>query len=400
MNKVLTFGIAAVLTSIAIIGSVSAKDGKIKIGVLTDMSGYTADLTGEGSVLGARLAVEEFGGTFKGKPIEIISADHQNKPDVASSIARNWVASDVDVILDVPNSAVALAVNGIVRDANKVMLHGSLSTRFIGDACTPNAIQWTTDAYALANGTANSVVEAGGNKWFFITSDYVFGHGLEKQVGDLVKASGGQVVGSVRTPLNTNDYSSFLLQAQASGANVIGLAMAGADPINAIKQAHEYQIDRSGIQMVALSLYIMDVYALGVETAKGLIATDAFYWDLNDDTRAFAKKFAAKHAGRMPTLFQAAAYSSTLHYLKAAQALGDENDGAKVVAKMKEIPTQDLAFGAGSVRVDGKKLHPVYTFKVKSKEQSKGEWDLYNVLKKTPPEQAFLPPSRECSLVN
>jgi branched-chain amino acid transport system substrate-binding protein len=399
MKNVLTFGIAAAFASIAIMSAVSAKDGRVKIGVLTDMSGGTADLTGEGSVLATRMAIEEFGGNFKGNPIEVVSADHQNKPDVASSIARNWVASDVDAIIDVPNSAIALAVNGIVRDANKVMLHGSLSTRFTGDACTPNAIQWTTDAYALANGTATSVVEAGGKKWFFITSDYVFGIGLEKQVGDLVKASGGQVVGSVRAPLNTNDYSSFLIQAQASGANVIGLAMAGADPINAIKQAHEYQIDKSGIQMVALSLYIMDVYALGVDTAQGLIATDAFYWDLNDDTRAFAKKFAARHKGRMPTLFQAAAYSSTLHYLKAAQALGDENDGAKVVAKMKELPTQDLAFGAGTVRIDGKKLHPVYTFKVKSKAESKGEWDLYSVLKKTPPEQAFLPPSKECSLV-
>lgn len=381
------------------VNAAAAQDGKIKIGVLTDMSGATADLTGEGSVVAAKLAAEEFGNEVAGMPVEVIFADHQNKPDVASSIARNWVDGDVDVIVDVPNSAIALAVNSIVRDTNKVMLHGSLSPRFTGDACSPNAIQWTTNAYALANGTAKSVVQSGGNKWFFITSDYVFGIGLEDMVGKLVKASGGEVLGAIHVPLGTADYSSYLLQAQASGANVIGLAMAGADPINVIKQAEEYQLSQSGIRIAALSFYIMDVHALGLQTAQGLITTDAFYWDLNDGTRAFSAKFEKRHKGRKPTLFQAASYSSVIHYLKAIKALGTDADGATVVAKMKELPTQDDAFGAGSVRIDGRKMHAVYTLKVKSPEESKDEWDLMSVLNKVEAEQAFLPPSKECELV-
>lgn len=394
-----TYGLALGV-GLTVLGTAAfAQDGKIKIGVLTDMSGYTADLTGEGSVVGVQLAVEEFGGRVANMPIEVVFADHQNKPDVASSIARNWLAADVDAIIDVPNSAVALAVNSVVRDANKIMLHGALSDRFTGDACSPNSIQWTTSAYALANGTAKSVVQSGGDKWFFITSDYVFGIGLEETVSKLVKEAGGEVMGAVRVPVSTADYSSYLLQAQGSGANVIGLAMAGADPINAIKQADEYQITKSGISMAALSFYITDIQAVGLQTAQGLITTDAFYWDLNDGTRAFSQKFEQRHKGRKPTLFQAAGYSSVTHYLKAIEALGADVDGATVVAKMKELPTDDAAFGQGSVRVDGRKMHSVYTLKVKSPEESGSDWDLMSVLNEVAAEQAFLPPSTVCELV-
>jgi branched-chain amino acid transport system substrate-binding protein len=377
-------------------------DISVKIGVMNDRSGTYADLSGEGSVVAARMAVEDFGAADKGINVTIISADHQNKPDIASNLARQWYdAEDVDVIADVPTSSAALAVNDITREKNKVFLvSGAATSDLTGPACSPNTVHWTYDTWSLAHGTGQAMVETGGDSWFFLTADYAFGHALERDTGAVVEASGGKVLGAVRHPFPGQDFSSFLLQAQASGAKVIGLANAGADTTNAIKQAHEFGITQGGQNLAGLLIFITDVDALGLEPAQGLVLTEAFYWDLNDDTRAWSERFAAAHNGNMPTMVQAGVYASVLHYLKAVEAAGTK-DSEAVMAKMKEMPSEDPLFGRGQVRQDGRHVHDMYLFQVKSPDQSSGTWDYYDVLATIPAERAFRPLNEgNCPLVN
>ena len=374
----------------------------IKIGVLTDMSSLYADCTGKGSVLAVQMAGEDFAKLGKALPFEVIFADHQNKADIASSIARKWIDQDgVDVIVDVPNSAVALAVGAIVRDKNKVMLaSGPSSSDLTGKACSPNNIHWTYDTYALATGAATAVVQSGGKSWFNLTADYAFGHAMEQDVKNVVARNGGTVKGGVRTPLGTQDFSSFLLQAQASGAQVVGLINAGGDTINSIKQAVEFGITNAGQRLVATVLYVTDVHSLGLDVAKGLQFTEAFYWDLNDETRAWTKRFVPRNEQRYPSALHAGAYGSVLHYLKAVAALGSAADGAAVVAKMKELPTDDPLFGKGTIRIDGRKIHPMYLFEVKAPADSKYAWDYYKVVRTIPADQVWRPLNEGgCSLV-
>ncbi len=376
-------------------------DGVVKLGVLTDMSSLYADLSGQGSVIAARLAVEDFGAAKKGMKVEIISADHQNKADVGSGIARQWLDVDkVDAILDTPNSAVALAVSQIVRDKGKAFLvSGAASSDLTGKACSPNTVHWTYDTWALANGTGSAIVKTGGDTWFFLTSDYAFGHALERDTEAVVIKNGGKVLGKVRHPLNTADFSSFLLQAQSSKAKIIGLANAGGDTTNAIKQAAEFGIVKGGQNLAGLLVFITDVHALGLPTAQGLIFTEAFYWDLNDKTRAFAKRFAELDRGIHPTMIHAGVYAATLHYLKAVDALTSD-DGTKVIAQLKEMPTDDPLFGKGTIRADGRKLHPMYLFEVKKPSESKAPWDYYKLRATTPADQAFRPIDQgDCPLV-
>ncbi|WP_439814927.1 ABC transporter substrate-binding protein [Zavarzinia sp. CC-PAN008] len=365
----------------------------IKLGVMNDMSGLYADIAGQGSVVAAQMAVEDFGGKVGDTPVEIISADHQNKADIGASLARQWYdVEGVDAILDVPTSSVALAVAEVTREKNRVLLNSGAATSDLTAAkCTPNTVHWTYDTWALANGTGRAVVANGGDTWFFITADYAFGHALERDTSAVVQAGGGTVVGTVRAPLNTADFSSFLLQAQASGAKIVGLANAGGDTINSIKQAAEFGIVAGGQKLAGLLIFLSDVHSLGLETAQGLQLTAAFYWDLNDDTRAFAKRFAERHGGRMPTMIQAGVYASTLHYLKAVQALGSDGDGAAVVAKMKDLPTEDALFGKGQVRIDGRTIHDMYLFEVKTPAESTGPWDYYKLVSTIPADKAFRP---------
>jgi branched-chain amino acid transport system substrate-binding protein len=375
--------------------------GTVKIGVLNDMSGLYADLSGQGSVIAAQMALEEFGGNVNGTKVEIVSADHQNKPDIGSNVARQWYDVDgVDVIVDVPTSSVALAINDVTREKNKVFLvSGAAASDLTGPKCSPNTIHWTYDTWALANGTGKAVVQTGGDSWFFLTADYAFGHALERDTTAVVEANGGKVLGSVRHPLNNADFSSFLLQAQSSGAKVIGLANAGGDTTNSIKQAAEFGSVSGGQSLAGLLVFLTDVHALGLETAQGLILTEAFYWDANDETRKFAADFAKRNRGIHPTMVHAGVYSSVLHYLKALKELGADADGAAVVAKMKEMPTEDRLFGKGEVRVDGRHIHPMYLFEVKKPEESKGAWDYYKLRATIPAEEAFRPLDKgECPL--
>jgi len=377
-------------------------DGTIKIGVMNDMSGVYSDITGAGSVVAARMAVEDFGAAAKGMKVEIVGADHQNKPDVGSNIVRTWIDADkVDVIVDVPTSSIALAVNEIVRDKNKVFLvSGAAASDLTGPACTPNTIHWTYDTWAMANGTGQAVVKTGGDTWFFLTANYAFGLALERDTAVVVVKNGGKVLGQVRHPFPGTDFSSFLLQAQASKAKIIGLANAGGDTINSIKQASAFGITQSGQNLAALLAFITDVHALGLQTAQGLIMTEAWYWDMNDANREFAKKFAPQFKGLYPTMVHAGVYSAVLHYLKAVEALKSDADGKAIVAKMKEMPTQDKLFGKGTVRADGRKIHPMYLFEVKKPAESKGAWDYYK-LRATIPENAAFRPLNEggCPLV-
>ena len=366
----------------------------VKIGILNDQSSLYADLSGQGSVVAAKMAVEDFKAANKGftTPVEVIFADHQNKADVGSQIANKWYDSEgVDVIVDTPNSGVALAVNQITKDKGKAFLNsGAATSDLTGKACSPNTIHWTYDTWMLANGTGKAIVKTGGDSWFFVTADYAFGHALERDTEAVVLKNGGKVLGKVRAPINTQDFSSFLLQAQASKAKIIGLANAGADTTNAIKQGAEFGIAKGGQQFAGLLVFLTDVHALGLEKAQGLVLTEAFYWDLNDKTRAWSKRFAERHRGAMPTMVQAGVYSATLHYLKAIEALKSD-DGPKVIAKMKEMPTDDPLFGKGAVRADGRKIHPMYLFEVKKPAESKGAWDYYKVRATIPADQAFRP---------
>jgi len=376
-------------------------DGVIKIGVLNDQSGLYADLAGQGSVVAARMAVEDFNAAAKGLKVEIVFADHQNKTDVGSQIARQWYdAEKVDLILDVPNSGIALAVNQIAREKKKALVISSAaSSDLTGKACSPNTIHWTYDTWALANGTGNAVVKTGGDSWFFITADYAFGHALERDVEAVVLRNGGKVLGKVRHPLSTQDFSSFLLQAQASKAKIVGLANAGADVTNSIKQGAEFGIVKGGQNFAGLLVFITDVHALGLEKAQGLIFTETFYWDMNEKTRAFAKRFAERNRGIHPTMIHAGAYAGTLHYLKAVEALKSD-DGTRAIAKMKEMPTDDPLFGKGVIRADGRKIHPAYLFEVKKPAESKYPWDYYKVRATIPANEAFRPIDQgDCPLV-
>jgi branched-chain amino acid transport system substrate-binding protein len=385
-------GIAAAVAMAMGTAQAQISDGVIKIGVLNDQSGLYADLAGQGSVVAARMAVEDFGAAKKGMKVEIISADHQNKPEVGSSIARQWYDVDkVDVIVDVPTSSVALAVNQVTREKNKAFLvSGAAASDLTGKACSPNTIHWTYDTWMLAHGTGSAIVKTGGKSWFFLTADYAFGHALERDTEEVVVKNGGKVLGKVRHPLNAQDFSSFLLQAQSSKAQIIGLANAGGDTINSIKQAAEFGIVKGGQNLAGLLVFISDVHALGLPTAQGLILTETFYWDHNDRTRAFARRFAPQFKGNMPTMVQAGVYSAVLHYLKAVEALKSD-DGPKVIAKMKELPTDDPLFGKGRVRQDGRKIHDAFLFEVKKPSESKGPWDYYKTRDTIPAEQAFRP---------
>jgi branched-chain amino acid transport system substrate-binding protein len=397
--------IAILLAALLALGPATARaqisDGVIKIGVLNDQSGLYADLAGQGSVVAARMAVEDYGAEKKGMKVEVIFADHQNKADVGSAIARQWYDVDkVDLIVDVPNSGVALAVSQITRDKGKAFIVSSAATSDLtGKACSPNTIHWTYDTWALANGTANALVKQGADTWFFITADYAFGHALERDVEAVVLKNGGKVLGKVRHPHNTQDFSSFLLQAQASKAKVIGLANAGGDTTNAIKQGAEFGIVRGGQNFAGLLVFLTDVHALGLQTAQGLVFTETFYWDLNDRTRAFGKRFADRNRGIHPTMIHAGVYAGVTHYLKAVEALKSD-DGTKVIAKMKEIPTDDPLFGKGTIRVDGRKIHPAYLVEVKKPAESKAPWDYYKIRATIPADQAFRPLDQgECPLV-
>ena len=376
----------------------------LRIAVLNDQTSVYADFQGIGSVIAAQMAVEDYGGKVAGRPIEVLSSDHQMKADVGAAIARRWFDNDnVQLILDLPNSSVALAVNEVAREKNKVMIGSGAGTSLLtGAKCTPNTIHWTYDTWALANGVAKAVVQQGGKKWFFITSDYAFGHDLEKQASDVVKANGGQVLGAVRHPLGTSDYASFLLQAQASGADVIGLATPGGDLSNLVKQANEFGVTKTQ-QLIGLIFSLNNVDAIGLASSQGVVALNATTWDLNDATKAWSKRFQQRHPRKnMPNDQQMGVYSAVLHYLKAIEQLkGEANDGAKVVAKMKEMPTDDPLFGKGMIRADGRKIHPNYILRTKTVAESKERWDYFNVIATVPASESFRPmKDGNCPLVN
>jgi len=393
-------------TTLALAASVGAlaQDKTIKIGVLTDNSGLYSDLGGAGSTVAAQMAIEDSGMAAKGWKIDLISADHQNKPDIATNIARQWIdVEKVDIFMDVLNSGVALAVNNLVREKNSILIDTGAATSDLTNAqCSPNTIHWVYDTYMLANSTGQALVKAGGDTWFFLTADYAFGAALERDTAAVVVKSGGKVIGSVKHPLNSSDFSSFLLQAQASKAKIIGMANAGGDTTNTIKQASEFGIVAGGQKLAGLLLFITDVHALGLKVAQGLNFTETFYWDMNDGTRAFSKRFSERMKSKAePSMVQAGVYSGLIHYFKALEAMGgNPHDGVKVVAKMKELPTDDPLFGKGSIREDGRKIHPAYLFEVKKPEESKGPWDYYKLVGTTPADQAFRPLSESaCPLV-
>jgi branched-chain amino acid transport system substrate-binding protein len=402
-NKIsaLLLGTALTLASASL---AAAQDKNVKIGVLSDQSGLYADLGGPGSTLAAQMAVEDSGLTAKGWKIDIISGDHQNKPDIGTTIARQWFdVEKVDSIVDVPNSGVALAVNNVVKEKNGVYINsGAASSDLTNAQCSPNTVHWTYDTYMLAHTTGQALVKAGGDTWFFLTADYAFGAALERDTTAVITANGGKVVGGVKHPLNTSDFSSFLLQAQSSKAKIIGLANAGGDTTNSIKQAAEFGIVKGGQKLAALLLFITDVKAIGLETAQGLNFTETFYWDLNDQTRAFSKKFAARMKNSAPpTMVQAGVYSGLLHYFKALEALGgNPHDGIKVVEKMKSMPTDDALFGKGSIEPNGRTIHSAYLFEVKKPSESKAPWDFYKLVGTVPGDQAFTPLDKStCALL-
>ncbi|AHY56683.1 substrate-binding protein [Bradyrhizobium japonicum SEMIA 5079] len=382
---------AAGLLSAALIVPASAQQTPLKIGVLSDFSSVYSDIGGQGNVEATKMAIEDFGGQMFGKPIEMVAADVLNKPDVASTIARKWWETEgVDMIIDLPTSATALAVMELSKQYEKVMIvTDAASSDITGKSCSPYTAHWTYDTYSNAHTVGSAIVKNGGDSWFFLTADYVFGHSIERDTGDVVKTAGGKVLGSVKHPLNTADFSSFLLQAQASKAKIIGLANGGGDTINAIKQAGEFGIVAGGQNLAAIVMFISDVHSLGLKLAQGLIITEAYYWDLNDKTRAFGKRF-QERIKRMPTMNQAATYSATLHYLKAVQAAGTK-DTKTVMAKMRELPVKDAFTDNGILREDGRMVHSMFLFQVKKPEESKGPWDYYKLLAEVPADQAFRP---------
>jgi branched-chain amino acid transport system substrate-binding protein len=395
------------ILSLALLGALApaaalAQPKPVRIGVLNDLSSVYADYQGQGSIIAARLAAEDFGKAL-GQPVEIVFADHQNKTDIGANIARTWFdTGGVDMIVDVPNSAVALAVNAIAKERNKVLIgSGAGTSELTGSQCSPNTVHWTYDTYALGQSLGKALVQQGGKKWFFITADYSFGKDLEKNAADAAQAAGGQVLGVARHPIGTSDFSSYLVQAQSSGADVVAFANAGGDLTNALKQAAEFGLAKKA-RLAGLIVNVNNIVALGLPASQGLQVVTGYYWDLNDGTRAFARRFAEKHPQRnMPNDMQAGVYSAVMHYLKAVEAVKGAADGKAVVAQMKAMPTDDPIFGRGTIRADGRKLHPMYHFATKTPEQSKGAWDFYNLVDTIPAEQAFRPLNAgNCPLVS
>ncbi|MGO9356300.1 MAG: ABC transporter substrate-binding protein [Xanthobacteraceae bacterium] len=392
MNSAIKFvAAAAVLAGSAGGASAQISDDVVKIGVLTDMSSLYADATGKGSLVATQMAVADFGGKVKGKPIEVLSGDHQNKPDVGVAIARNWFDNDkVDAVFDVPTSSVALAIQQLTREKQKIFINsGGGTSDLTGVACSPYTVHWTYDTYALSNVAGRAMVQRGEDTWFFVTADYAFGAALERDASNVVRETGGKVLGDVRHPLNTSDFSSYLLQAQASKAKVVALANAGGDTTNALKQAAEFGLMKGGQKLIALLLEITDVHGIGLKDGQGLILTDAFYWDTDDETRAFSKRFLEK-VGHMPTMIQAGLYSATMHYLKAIDATGTD-DSTKVMAQMKATPIHDFFARDGHIRVDGRMVHDMHLYEVKTPTESKSDWDLYKLVATVPGDQAFRP---------
>jgi branched-chain amino acid transport system substrate-binding protein len=378
--------------------SAQISDDVVKIGVLTDLSGPASDATGEGSVVAAQMAADDFGGTVAGKPIKVVSANHQMKADIGAQLAREWYDGDVDLIVDVPLSAVGLAVQEVARQKKKLFItHSTGTSDFTGKFCSPYGIQWVFDTYALATGTARAVVERGGKSWFFLTADYAFGHSLERDASKVVEEMGGKVVGAVSHPYNTPDLTSFVLQAQASKAKIIGLASGPPDNINAIKLGGEFGLFESGQQMAGLLVLITDVHALGLKAAQGLLLTTSFYWDMDEQTRAWSKRFFDK-LHKAPTMWQAGVYSSVTQYLKAIKATGSD-DALKVAAKMREAPIEDFFARHGRLRDDGLMVHDLYLVQVKTPQESKAPWDYYKILATIPGDKAFPPPDPACPLV-
>ncbi len=398
-----TLGLAAFAAVLAC-GAASAQQVNVKIGVLSDMSSLYADIGGPGSVAAAKMAIADFTKDNPNVKVEMIIGDHQNKPDIGSQIANQWYDVDkVDMIVDVPNSGVALAVSQVANQKNKVFIvSGAAASDLTGPKCNANTIHWTYDTWMLANGTGTAIVKTGGNTWFFLTSDYAFGHALERDTMAAVEKAGGKVLGKVRHPLNTNDFSSFLLQAQSSKAKVIGLANAGGDTINSIKQAAEFGIVKGGQSLAGLLVFASDVAALGLPTAQGLVLTETWYWDMNDTNRAWTKRWQQERQGKWPTMIHAGVYAGVLHYLKAAVALkGNVSDGKTVVAQMKSMPTDDPLFGKGTIRPDGRKIYPAYLLEVKKPEELKHPGDFYKVRATIPTEEAFRPLKEgSCPLVS
>ncbi|MGN6571263.1 MAG: ABC transporter substrate-binding protein [Pseudolabrys sp.] len=400
-----SIGLAA-LAAALVCGTAQAQQINVKIGVLTDMSSLYADNSGIGSAIAAQMAIDDYAKANPKSKIKgsVVSADHQNKADVGTNIANQWIDVDhVDAILDVPNSGVALAISAVAAAKNKVFIgSGPASSDLTGPKCNANTVHWTYDTWMLANGTGKAIVKNGGNTWFFLTSDYAFGHALERDTAAVVEKNGGKVLGAVRHPINTSDFSSFLLQAQASKAKIIGLANAGGDTINSVKQAAEFGIVQGGQKLAALLLFASDVNALGLKTAQGLTFTETWYWDLNDGSRAWTKRWEAlrKDDSKVPTMNMAGVYAGVLHYFKAVEAIGSATDGKAVVAEMKKLPTDDPLFGKGTVRQDGRVLHPAYLFEVKKPEESKYKFDFYHIKATIPADQAFRPLNEgNCPLV-
>ncbi|WP_050630343.1 ABC transporter substrate-binding protein [Bradyrhizobium viridifuturi] len=378
-------------------------DNTIKIGILTDMSGIYSDIGGPGSLVAAKIAVEDFGAAAKGMKVEVVGADMQNKPDIGASIATRWFdVEQVDVIVDGMNSGVSLAVSEIARQKNKLFLvTGAATSDLTGPKCNANTIHWVYDTWALANSTGKATVQTGGDTWFFVTADYAFGYALERDAGAVVEANGGKVLGKVRVPINTSDFSSFLLQAQASKAKVVGLANAGGDATNAIKQAAEFGIVKGGQNIAGLLLWVSDVAALGLPITQGVVLTEAWYWDLNDNNRAWTKRWQVERPGKIPTSAHAGVYSAVTHYLKAVEALKSDADGRAVASKMKEIPTDDRLYGKGKIRADGRKIHDMYLFEVKTPAESRYFGDFYKLRATIPAPEAFRPlKDGGCPLVN
>ena len=394
MNKSIR-GLAIAAAALLCAAAAFAQSGtqKVKIAVLNDMSGLYADLGGPGSVAAAKMAIDDFAKVNPNLKVEVVSGDHQNKPDIGSSLATQlYDVDNVDMIIDVPNSGVALAVSAVATLKNKVFIvSGSASSAITGAKCSPNTVHWTYDTWMLAHGTGSAMVKAGGDSWFFLTADYAFGYALEGDTAAAVEQAGGKVLGKVRHPLNTNDFSSFLLQAQASKAKVIGLANAGGDTINSIKQAAEFGIVKGGQKLAGLLVFASDVKALGLATAQGLVLTETWYWDANDANRAWTKRWQEAMPGQIPTMVHAGVYSGILHYLKAVTALKSSADGKVVVDEMKKLPTDDPLFGKGSVRIDGRTLHDAYLFEVKKPEESKYPGDFYKLRATIPAAEAFRP---------
>ncbi|MDB5616639.1 ABC transporter substrate-binding protein [Tardiphaga sp.] len=394
MNRMKVLLLAGTAIALATLNTAQAEipNKSIKVGVLTDLSGFAADSTGPGSVVAAKLAIEDFKAEKPGLNVELIQADHQNKADIGAALAKRWVEVDkVDVILDVPFSSVALAVQEVVRGTKTAFVASGPGTSLLtGEKCSPNTVHWTYDTWALAHGTALALLRAKKDTWFFLTADYAFGHALEKDAVDVIKAENGKVLGTVRHPTGTSDFSSFLLQAQSSKAKIVALANAVGDTVNSVKQASEFGLQAGGQELAALLMQLSDVNAIGLKDAKGLYLTEGFYWDTNEGTRKFADRFAAQTSGRRPTANQAGVYAGTLHYLRAAAA-ADTTDGQAVVVKMKELPSKDPLFGDGKVRIDGRHIHNMYLFQVKTPEESKGPWDFYKLIETIPAAEAFRP---------